>query len=175
MDAACYESRTLSWIGFCSRHSHALGVILHVTVFFMPAEAHTGFFTWAAGEYHGDVLNYAASHTIHLFRMQLFFIMAGLFAELVIEHKGLTHLVKDRLKRILVPFVVGILVLLPVHSLLINLIGTFSDYHSWYGDHLVDMSFLERVTAVAFFGTFAGEMFQNDGLMHWFLYYLLLI
>ena len=70
-----------------------LGVVLHVTVFFMPPAAYTGFFTWAAGEYHGDVLNYAASHTIHLFRMQLFFLMEGFFAELVIERKGLVHLV----------------------------------------------------------------------------------
>ena len=69
-----------------------LGVILHVTVFFMPADAYTGFFTWAAGEYHGDVVNYAASHTIHLFRMQVFFLMAGVFAELVIERKGMLHL-----------------------------------------------------------------------------------
>ena len=150
-----------------------LGIILHITIFFVPAGTYV---YWGVGEYNGDPINLILTELVHLFRMQLFFMMAGFFAELVIEHKGLKHLVKDRIKRIFVPFVVGVLILLPVHSLLINLIGTFSDYHSWYGDYLVGMSVLEQVTAVAFFGMFGGETFQNDGLMHlWFIYYLLII
>ena len=73
-----------------------LGLLLHVCIFFMPAHK----LGWMSGEYSGDPLNLAFLNFIHLFRMQLFFMMAGFFAELVIDRKGMAHIVKDRVKRI---------------------------------------------------------------------------
>ena len=52
--------------------------------------------------------------------MQLFFMMAGFFAELVIDRKGIAHIVKDRVKRIFIPFIFGILILMPLHFFIVN-------------------------------------------------------
>lgn len=145
-----------------------LGVILHVTVFFMPADAYTGFFTWAAGEYHGDVLNYAASHTIHLFRMQLFFLMAGFFAELVIERKGMLHLAIDRSKRILIPFLAGAIIGVPVLEMVVHF--------PLFSNKLDGMGLFEQFRSLVLWGTFSEKpSFHHAGLAHyWFLYYLLI-
>ena len=145
-----------------------LGVVLHVTVFFMPPAAYTGFFTWAAGEYHGDVLNYAASHTIHLFRMQLFFLMAGFFAELVIERKGLVHLVIDRSKRILIPFLAGAIIGVPILEMVVHF--------PLFSNKLDGMGLFEQFQSLILWGTFSEKpSFHHAGLAHyWFLYYLLI-
>ena len=61
-----------------------LGLVLHVCIFFMPVDN----YIWVAGEYSGDPVNRWLLNFIHLFRMELFFLMAGFFAELVIFRKG---------------------------------------------------------------------------------------
>ena len=102
-----------------------LGLLLHVCIFFMPPEK----YFWGSGDYSGDILNAQFLNFIHLFRMQLFFLLAGFFAELVVDRKGLSAFVLDRLKRILLPFVVGVLVMVPVFTLL-N--GNFGYYNNLY-------------------------------------------
>lgn len=42
----------------------------------------------------------------HSFRMELFFLLAGFFSAMVIEKRGLAHFLKDRLRRIVLVFVV---------------------------------------------------------------------
>ena len=69
-----------------------LGLVIHVCVFFMPPPK----FFKGSGEHYGDRLNLQFARFIHLFRMQLFFLPAGFFAELVIDRKGLFHFVSDR-------------------------------------------------------------------------------
>ena len=83
-----------------------LGLVLHVCIFFMPADN----YLWFSGEYSGDPVNRWLLNFIHLFRMELFFLMAGFFAELVIIRKGFSNLVRDRAKRILMPFIFGVLI-----------------------------------------------------------------
>ena len=90
-----------------------LGLVLHTSFLFMPPE----FLGYTTGEYVGDEMNSQIVSFIHLFRMQLFFLMAGFFAQLVIERKSYGHFVGDRFKRIFIPFVAGILVIMPVGSL----------------------------------------------------------
>lgn len=53
-----------------------LGLILHVCIFFISC----GRYSPVSGEYQGDPLNEALLNVIHLFRMQLFFMLAGFFA-----------------------------------------------------------------------------------------------
>lgn len=56
--------------------------------------------------------------TSHMFRMSLFFLIAGLFGRMVLERRGVRAFVRDRAKRILVPLVVGLPVVLVLGVLL---------------------------------------------------------
>ena len=143
-----------------------LGLVLHVCIFFMPQEN----LFWGTGEYVGDEVNRQLLSFIHLFRMQLFFLMAGFFAQLVIDRKGFRHLVGDRFKRILLPFIAGILILMPLHMLLVN--GGGGNY---YNSTLDGMNFPERFRSVFLFGSLDDSPGIDDGLIHyWFLFYLLI-
>ncbi len=42
-------------------------------------------------------------YVIHIFRMSAFFLMAGFFARMVVERRGMKAFVKDRAKRIAIP------------------------------------------------------------------------
>ena len=77
--------------------------------------------------------------------MQLFYLMAGFFAELVIDRKGLSYLTRDRLKRIGIPFVVGVLVMVPIHVLLTNRGG-------YYTNTFDGMTLVERLQSICLFG-----------------------
>src|SRR5882672_12920209 len=82
------------------------GIVLHATMsFFLPIPAH-------------DVSQSATLATvfslIHPWRMTTFFLVAGLFARLVVEKRGARGFVADRAKRILVPLVVGWVILAPL-------------------------------------------------------------
>ena len=143
-----------------------LGLVLHVSLFFMPP--HQLF--WGTGEYVGDEMDLQFCNFIHLFRMQLFFLMAGFFAQLVIERKSYGHFVSDRFKRIFIPFVVGIIIIIPVFRLLMNGSGNY------YNKEFDGMNFLERFRSEFLFKSLDGVPGVNDGLIHyWFIYYLLIL
>ena len=143
-----------------------LGLVLHVSLFFMPP--HQLF--WGTGEYVGDEMDSQFCNFIHLFRMQLFFLMAGFFAQLVIERKSYGHFVSDRFKRIFIPFVVGIIIIIPVFRLLMNGSGNY------YNKEFDGMNFLERFRSEFLFKSLDGVPGVNDGLIHyWFIYYLLIL
>ena len=82
------------------------GIVLHATMsFFLPIPAH-------------DVSQSATLNVvfflIHTWRMTTFFIVAGLFARLVIARRGTRGFIADRAKRILVPLLVGWIILTPL-------------------------------------------------------------
>ncbi len=82
------------------------GIVLHATMsFFLPIPAH-------------DVSQSATLDVvfflIHTWRMTTFFIVAGLFARLMIARRGTRGFVADRFKRILVPLLVGWIILAPL-------------------------------------------------------------
>src|SRR5580658_1529973 len=82
------------------------GIVLHATMsFFLPIPAH-------------DVSQSATLNVvfflIHTWRMMTFFIVAGLFARLVIARRGTRGFIADRSKRILVPLLVGWVILTPL-------------------------------------------------------------
>ena len=141
-----------------------LGLVLHVCIFYMPPSK----LFWGTGEYRGDELNLELLSFIHLFRMQLFFMLAGFFAELVTDRKGFGFLVRDRGKRILLPFLVGVLLLMPLHRMLMNGNG------SYYDNELVGMGLLEQLRSLSLFGLFDARPGLKDGVIHyWFIFYLL--
>jgi hypothetical protein len=47
-------------------------------------------------------------YCIHIFRMSAFFLMAGFFARMIVEKRGVDTFVRDRAKRILLPLVAGL-------------------------------------------------------------------
>jgi ABC-type multidrug transport system ATPase subunit/fucose 4-O-acetylase-like acetyltransferase len=82
-----------------------LGIVLHATMsffFFVPAQDRSQS-TMLAITFYG----------IHIFRMSLFYLIAGFFARLVFHRRGARAFVKDRAKRILVPMTAGWLILAP--------------------------------------------------------------
>ncbi|MEE1550501.1 MAG: acyltransferase family protein, partial [Nitrospinaceae bacterium] len=135
-----------------------LGLGLHVCIFFMPAES----YSWFSGEYSGDPVSRWLLNFIHFFRMELFFLMAGFFAELVIFRKGFPRLLKDRTKRILAPFVFAVLFMVPLHSFVTNV-------NDFYSSTLDGMGLLERYKALFLWGIFEDQPVYDasDDLAHY--------
>jgi glucans biosynthesis protein C len=100
-------------------------------------------------------------YTIHMFRMPLFFLIAGLFGRMLLERRGTAGFIKDRSRRILVPLVAGI----PIIMLLTGAAYMLGGLAAGVAPQTLrppaappDPSLLSRIN-----------------LMHlWFLYYLLL-
>ncbi|MGL1889143.1 MAG: acyltransferase family protein [Reichenbachiella sp.] len=96
---------------------------------------------------------------VHSFRMQLFYLIAGFFANLLLNKIGDQAFVSHRLKRIVLPFSVSLLLVAPVSSL------AFNYYYS------LDAG-LDRLESwrVSF-----SELISWNGMYHlWFLYYLMM-
>ncbi len=82
-----------------------LGIVLHATMsFFLPIPAVDVSQSTTLG---------VTFYVIHLFRMCLFYFIAGFFAHLVFHRRGARAFVRDRAKRILLPMTAGWLVLAP--------------------------------------------------------------
>jgi fucose 4-O-acetylase-like acetyltransferase len=87
-----------------------LGVALHAAQPFIAG------MPWITAETPSDTLA-GVWYTIHLFRMPLFFLIAGFFGRMMLERRGMGGFVKDRSRRILVPLVVGLPVVMLVTGL----------------------------------------------------------
>ena len=93
-----------------------LGVVLHSAEFYIsqPLPQMAGFPLDRNSSYLFDLV----FHFIHSFRMPLFFVLAGFFAALLVEKRGMWGTLKDRAARILAPLVAGSITLLPPTLLL---------------------------------------------------------
>jgi peptidoglycan/LPS O-acetylase OafA/YrhL len=98
----------------------------------------------------------------HMFRMSLFFLIAGFFGRMLLERRGPRGFVRDRAKRILLPLVLGI----PTVMLLFAVLGGLGYLLS--GTNVAELLRMqERLNTPVEGATFPW--------MHlWFLYYLLL-
>lgn len=86
------------------------GIVLHSTMsFFLPIPALDN---------SQSVTLAVLFFVIHIFRMTLFFVIAGFFAHLVFHRKGFVLFAKDRGVRIVIPMVVGWLILSPILALI---------------------------------------------------------
>lgn len=83
-----------------------LGIVLHATMSF--------FFVVPAVDVSQGTVPAVTFYVIHMFRMTLFFVIAGFFARLVVQRRGLSAFVRDRARRIVVPLVAGWVVLAPI-------------------------------------------------------------
>ena len=135
----------------------SMGLVLHAAWIMMP---------WDAGAPRIDASASWATDficlSIHTFRMQLFFVLAGLFACLLLSRRGMGRFIKNRLVRIAVPMVVFWLILCPIqiHQ------GSLAQIQS--GAVQGDVQAWELTK-----GFFENLSLRSTMLLHlWFLYYL---
>src|SRR6185312_9467981 len=139
-----------------------LGVVLHSVAGFLkdfPIPAWVDTPSTTAG-----VLYYV----IHLFRMSAFFLMAGFFARMVVERRGVKAFAKDRAKRIAIPlFLFGpvvLAVLIPL-GFVLGALAHGVDYLQTVGAQM--QSGQESAAQ-------SGGAIDNILAHLWFLYYLLI-
>jgi peptidoglycan/LPS O-acetylase OafA/YrhL len=142
-----------------------LGVVFHAVLAYMMPPG-----DWAVGTDDPASLAQLFAYYSHSFRMEVFFLLAGFFASLVIGKRGLGHFLKDRAIRIALVFAVA---LYPMKLLLDALWIIGGRQTGW----------LELSPAAAAMPTWTlalsdsiDERWPEIGLTHlWFLYYLLLV
>lgn len=79
------------------------GVALHAAIAFVPYSATEGeAFAWGFFEF------------IHGFRMPIFFMLSGYFTAMLWRSRGLSGLLSHRIRRIGIPFVVGVFTIVPL-------------------------------------------------------------
>ena len=139
-----------------------LGVVLHSTAAFIegfPME------TWFDQPSTTATIIY---YVIHIFRMSTFFLIAGFFARMVVERRGIKAFVKDRLKRIGIP-----LLALPIIAITLS-VGYILGALTHGVDFLKSIIGPQIQAQQAAAAQDAGFRINID-LMHlWFLYYLLI-
>jgi peptidoglycan/LPS O-acetylase OafA/YrhL len=94
------------------------GIALHATQPFVAG------LPWMTAEKPSTTLA-GVFYTIHIFRMPLFFLIAGFFGRMMLERRGPSGFIKDRSRRILVPLVIG-LPLVMLFTGLAYMLGAFA-------------------------------------------------
>jgi peptidoglycan/LPS O-acetylase OafA/YrhL len=87
-----------------------LGVVLHAACAYVLYVGDA----WPFHDEQASELLGLLLYFVHSFRMPAFFVMAGFFAALLYDRRGMQSLMVNRVKRILLPLVVGWLVLFPL-------------------------------------------------------------
>lgn len=147
-----------------------LGVVFHAAESF-ESNAVT---YWAVGDRSSSTVLEVFRHASHSFRMELFFLIAGFFAHLLWQRRGVAGFVTNRAGRILAPLVVGWVVLFP---LLVFLWLTGAVRMGNWGP----MGLPEELRAVPPWQLtlglfFSGQFVQKFDLTHlWFLHQLLVL
>jgi hypothetical protein len=139
-----------------------LGIALHATSPYIAG------MNWLAQETPNEAMA-GIWYVVHIFRMSMFFLIAGFFGRRVIERKGTKDFIKDRAKRILVPLVVGwpIVMLLMGLGFVLGALATGIDLWAYGAQRQAEA--VERAAAQP-----AGEGDLWNWAHLWFLYYLVL-
>jgi peptidoglycan/LPS O-acetylase OafA/YrhL len=87
-----------------------LGILLHGAISF--AEPEIPF--WPVHDSEKSLVTNVAMVVVHDFRMQVFFVLAGLFSCLLYQRYDLAGMLRHRIKRIAVPFVLLLVTLIPI-------------------------------------------------------------
>jgi peptidoglycan/LPS O-acetylase OafA/YrhL len=153
------ESQRIYYLDNLRALAMLLGVYLHGAL----AYAEPSRSVWLATNPQGSVAVDATIWFIHLFRMSLFFLLAGYFAQLVWERKGLKTFLWGRFLRIVVPFLIFFPVLLIATTIVIG----FSLAYINEPEGLMGLIVAEGKKPID------QRQSPSIGTMHlWFLYYL---
>jgi glucans biosynthesis protein C len=88
-----------------------LGIVLHATMSFLPGFRETG---WPISDVSESYPLAIFFFVVHIFRMLVFFLVAGFFARLLFERLGLSGFIKNRLRRIALPLVAFFPIVVPL-------------------------------------------------------------
>ena len=134
-----------------------LGVVLHTALVFGQQEDF-----WIYQDPDTSPFAGLFALLIHIFRMPVFFVMAGFFGAMLFTRRGPEIFARHRFERIVIPLVIGWFVLYPL--LMWSLSFAMTHEHQSGRNHSI----------LSAFGTMSWTLdFQNPGPMHlWFLYYL---
>ncbi|MDP1560270.1 MAG: acyltransferase family protein [Pirellulaceae bacterium] len=153
------ESQRIFYLDNLRALAMLLGVYLHGAL----AYAEPSRSVWLATNPEGSVFVDVSIWFIHLFRMSLFFLLAGYFAQLVWERKGLKKFLLGRFLRIVVPF----LLFYPVVLIAITIVIVFAMAYVTEPEGLMSLVAAEGKKPVE------ERNSPQIGTMHlWFLYYL---
>jgi glucan biosynthesis protein C len=86
------------------------GIVLHSITSYLPGFREVN---WPLSDNSTSAGLGVLLFVIHIFRMSLFFIIAGFFARLLHQHLGTKEFIRNRLKRIGLPFIAFYLVVMP--------------------------------------------------------------
>lgn len=140
-----------------------LGLVLHATVVF-------ALWTNDVNRPHDEpsrILHYAFEF-IHLFRMQLFFLVAGFFSLMICQKGGAASFAKNRFMRIVVPFVLCVMLLQPLAAAqyLVDVVGESESLASQYVYFLLNPEYILREQR------FTGNWFWHFWFLHMLIYYI---
>lgn len=139
-----------------------LGVVLHVALYFQESPPDL---IWPIRDIERSPLAGWLVVTIHIFRMPLFFVMAGFFAAMIHQRRGTGRFISNRILRIGVPFVVGWFILFP----LVKFAFIFAMVRGGDTENIPAMSMAADILL-------SEGAWTDPGPMHlWFLYYLLIL
>ena len=140
-----------------------LGLVLHASVVFAlwtndPNRTH---------DEPSKFLHYTFE-LIHVFRMQLFFLVAGFFSLMICQKRGAASYAKNRFIRIAVPFVLCVLLLQPLAAAqyLVDVKGAGESLMSRYTELLLNPEYILREQR------FTGNWFWHFWFLHMLIYYI---
>ncbi len=87
-----------------------LGIVLHTVMTY----AHTSYPGWIKDSSAMHISNDYIHDVIHSFRMQTFFVVAGFFASLLFYERSPIKMIKNRVSRIVLPFIIFLIILNPL-------------------------------------------------------------
>jgi peptidoglycan/LPS O-acetylase OafA/YrhL len=139
-----------------------LGISFHSLISFMPTLPAS----WPAPDIRRSIGLAVFAGWLHSFRMPLFFLVAGFFGHMLYHRLGGRAFFRNRVRRILVPFVLGLLLLTPIVHVIVV-----------YGNLKTGFISDPRGLGSAIVHHFrSGEFFRSLDTLHlWFLYYLMVI
>lgn len=89
-----------------------LGLVLHAMVSYGPLRSLGDI--WPYLDANTSVLCDLAIVSIHSFRIPVFFVLAGYFSSMLYERRGVVGVISNRLSRIGLPFLIGLIVVYPL-------------------------------------------------------------
>lgn len=136
-----------------------LGLVLHSAITYEVYENSA----WSLKDSITHISNDYIVSLIHTFRMQIFFLISGFFGSMLFYERKLLKMIKNRVERIVFPFIVFIFLLWPI------VIFAFAYSESVFEGHV---NALEEATSL-FSNLFI--LVPRHTFHLWFLYYLVLI
>ncbi len=132
-----------------------LGVVLHASIAYKEVSLPTWPSDIGSKNYGWDYLY----SFIHSFRMPMFYLIAGFFCNMLFKRVGNTTFIKNRVNRIVIPFICCLIILLPL---------TTFPFLLYKNLHITSWNYAEA------FSMALPQLLKWNGMAHfWFLYYLI--